>query len=120
MNDDYLLSALLGFIEGLTEFLPFSSTAHLRIAQAWLDIDMSSDYWKAYSVIIQLGAILSVVVYFRSRLLEFLRTFPHGKHGDRTLWNHPLTLTMVAFFVTAIPAYVLEKLIDKNLESLLI
>lgn len=118
--NDYLLSVLLGVIEGLTEFLPVSSTAHLRIAQAWLDVDLASPYWKAYAVIIQFGAILSVVVYFRRRLVEFVRTFPHGRSGDRTIWNHPLTLTFVAFVVTAGPAYLLEKVIDDRLESLLV
>lgn len=118
--NDYLLSAILGVVEGLTEFLPVSSTAHLRIAQALLDVDLSSQFWKAYSVIIQLGAILSVVVYFRERLLRFVRSFPRGTNGDRTGWNHPVTLVLVAFVVTAGPAYLLEKLIDDALENLLV
>ncbi|MBX9681508.1 MAG: undecaprenyl-diphosphate phosphatase [Gemmataceae bacterium] len=118
--NDYVISLILGVIEGLTEFLPVSSTAHLRIAQAWLGLDMASPYWKGYSVIIQLGAILSVVVYFRTRLLEFVRTFPRGRNGDRTIRNHPLTLVFAAFVVTAGPAYLLEKLIDDRLENLLV
>ncbi|MFO0865581.1 MAG: undecaprenyl-diphosphate phosphatase [Gemmataceae bacterium] len=118
--NDYVLSLILGIIEGLTEFLPVSSTAHLRIAQAWLDVDLSSPYWKGYSVIIQLGAILSVVVYFRRRLLDFVRSFPTGRNGERNPWNHPLTLVFVAFVVTAGPAYLLEKLIDDRLENLLV
>jgi len=116
--DDYLLSAFLGIIEGLTEFLPVSSTAHLRIAEQVFGLDLSSGYWKMYAIVIQLGAILCVPIYFRKRIAKFLSTFPNGERGDRTALTHPLTLVMIAFFVTAIPAFLLTKLIGKHLENL--
>ena len=116
----YLLSLLLGIIEGLTEFLPVSSTAHLRIAEALLHVSLTSGYWKMYTIVIQLGAILCLPVYFRERIAKFLSTFPRGERGDRTLLTHPFGLTMVAFVVTAIPAFLLTKVIGKHLESLYI
>ncbi len=116
--NDYLLSILLGAIEGLTEFLPVSSTAHLRIAEALLQIDLKDGFWKMYSVVIQLGAILALTVFFRRRILKFLRTFPGGEKGDRTILNHPLSLVAIAFLVTAVPAFLLSKLIGENLENL--
>jgi undecaprenyl-diphosphatase len=109
---------LLGVIEGLTEFLPVSSTAHLRIAEGLLHIDLSDGYWKMYTIVIQLGAILCLPVYFWSRIGKFLGTFPRGERGDRTALSHPLSLTAIAFVVTAIPSFLLTKLIGKNLESL--
>jgi undecaprenyl-diphosphatase len=115
---DYLLSVILGIIEGLTEFLPVSSTAHLRITEALLHIDLHDGFWKMYSVVIQLGAILSVVVYFRDRIAKFIRTFPKGERGDRNLLTHPLSLTMIAFVVTAGPAFLLKKKIGDNLENI--
>jgi undecaprenyl-diphosphatase len=115
---DYLLSVILGIIEGLTEFLPVSSTAHLRISEALLHISLTDGYWKMYSIVIQLGAILCLPVYFRERILKFLSTFPRGENGDRTALTHPLGLTAIAFVVTAIPAFLLSKVIGKNLESL--
>ena len=117
---DYLLSVLLGIIEGLTEFLPVSSTAHLRIAEALLHIDLTSGYWKMYTIVIQLGAILCLPVYFRERIASLLKTFPKGERGDRTVFTHPLSLACVAFVVTAIPAFLFTKIIGKHLESLTI
>ncbi|HYL46037.1 MAG TPA: undecaprenyl-diphosphate phosphatase [Candidatus Limnocylindrales bacterium] len=116
--NDYLLSVLLGIVEGLTEFLPVSSTAHLRLTEALLHLSLTDGYWKMYSIVIQLGAILCLPVYFRERIAKFLSTFPRGERGDRTPLTHPLGLTAVAFVVTAIPAFLLTKVIGKNLESL--
>ena len=114
----YLLSLLLGIVEGLTEFLPVSSTAHLRIAESLLHISLSDGFWKMYSIVIQLGAILCLPVYFRERILKLLSTFPGGERGNKTILTHPLSLTALAFVVTAIPAYLLTKVIGKNLENL--
>jgi undecaprenyl-diphosphatase len=116
--NDYLLSVLLGIIEGLTEFLPISSTAHLRITEALMDVSLTDGYWKMYSIVIQLGAILCLPIYFRKRIAKFVSTFPRGEHGDRTFLTHPLSLTCVAFMMTAIPAFLLTKIIGENLESL--
>ena len=115
--NDYVLSVILGIVEGLTEFIPVSSTAHLRLSEALLHIDLSSGYWKMYSIVIQLGAILTLPIYFRERIAKFLSTFPKGERGDRTIWTHPLSLVMVAFVVTALPSYLLVKVIGKHLES---
>ena len=116
--NDYLLSVLLGIVEGLTEFLPVSSTAHLRITEAFLGIDLGNGYWKMFSIVIQLGAILCLPLYFWRRIVEFVGDFPQGKRGDRTIVNHPLSLTVIAFVVTAIPAFLLTKIIGKHLESI--
>jgi undecaprenyl-diphosphatase len=115
---DYLLSVILGIVEGLTEFLPVSSTAHLRIAESLLHIPLDSGYWKMYTIVIQLGAILCLPIYFRSRIAKFLSTFPRGERGDRTVSTHPLSLVAIAFVVTAIPSLLLSKVIGKHLESL--
>jgi len=117
---DYLLSVLLGIIEGLTEFLPVSSTAHLRISEALLHVPLSSGYWKMYSIVIQLGAILTLPVYFRQHIVKLFSTFPEGEKKDCTVLTHPLSLVMIAFVVTAIPSFLLTKVIGKNLESLYI
>ena len=115
---EYLLSVFLGVVEGLTEFLPVSSTAHLRICEALLHIDLHDGFWKMYTIVIQLGAIMALPVYFWHSILQFVRTFPKGERGDRTIFTHPLSLTLIAFVVTAVPAWALTKQIGKNLENL--
>ncbi len=118
--NDYILSLILGIVEGLTEFIPVSSTAHLRIAEALLHINLSDGYWKMYTIVIQLGAILCLPIYFRERIAKFLSTFPRGERGDRTILTHPLSLVIIAFLVTALPAFLLTKIIGKHLENLYI
>ncbi len=117
---DYILAVILGIVEGLTEFLPVSSTAHLRISEALFGLDLGNGYWKMFSIVIQLGAILCLPIYFRQRIKDFFSTFPSGSRGDRTTLNHPLTLTLIAFVCTAGPAFLLTKVIGKHLESLTI
>jgi undecaprenyl-diphosphatase len=68
--------------------------------------------------VIQLGAILCLPIYFRSRISKFLSTFPRGEREDRTVLTHPLTLVIIAFVFTAIPSLLLTKIIGKHLESL--
>jgi len=128
----YLLSILLGIVEGLTEFLPVSSTAHLRITEALMKLPMSEAscsvgataclqdvaYWKMYTIVIQVGAILALLLLFLGRIVGFLRTFPRGESGDRNFFNHPVTLTLVAFACTSVPALALHKWSEKNLGSL--
>jgi len=126
--NDYLAAVIIGVVEGLTEFLPVSSTAHIRVTQELLGLPRDSEYWKMFAIVIQLGAILSVVVYFRLRLLGFVQDFfaakptakPTGGDSDerKSRWRHPLVLVLIAFVVTAIPCYLIDKTIGENLESL--
>jgi len=116
--NDFLISFVLGIVEGLTEFLPISSTAHLRIVEALFGFNLHDSFWKMYTIVIQLGAILALPVYFWRRILTYLATFPRGEREDRNVLTHPLSLTLIAFVVTAVPAYLLKKQIGQNLESL--
>lgn len=115
---DYLLSIFLGIVEGLTEFLPVSSTAHLRISEALLHVDLGDGYWKMFSIVIQLGAILCLPIYFWGRIMGFLATYPKGSNGEKTAITHPVGLTLAAFVCTAVPSFLLTKVIGKHLENL--
>ncbi len=114
----YIQSVLLGIVEGLTEFLPVSSTAHLRITEALMRIPLDDEYWKMYSIVIQAGAILALLLLYLSRIVGFMRTFPEGENGDRNWLTHPISLTFIAFACTSAPALLLKKWSDHNLGSI--
>jgi undecaprenyl-diphosphatase len=118
LPNEYLLSVILGVIEGLTEFLPVSSTAHLRLAQALFHVPMDDRYWQMYTVVIQFGAIAALPIFFFRRIIKFVRTFPKGELGDSSYLTHPLSLTILAFIMTAVPALLLKKIIGENLANL--
>ena len=115
---DSIKAIIIGIVEGLTEFLPVSSTAHIRISQELLNIPMDDSYWKMFAIVIQLGAILSVLVYFRSRIVTFLKSFPKGKNGERSWMSHPLSLVILSFVITAVPCFLMDELIGEHLENL--
>lgn len=66
-----LKSVILGIIEGITEWLPISSTGHLILADEFIRLDMSEEFMQMFNVVIQLGAILAVVVLFWKKIWPF-------------------------------------------------
>jgi undecaprenyl-diphosphatase len=116
--NDYLLAIILGIVEGVTEFLPVSSTAHLRLAQHFAGVSLDDEYWKLFAVFIQLGAILAVMALYRARLLGFFADTRRPGFFGVGFWRQPSILIGVAFVCTAVPAFLLSKLIGENLESL--
>jgi undecaprenyl-diphosphatase len=77
---DILMSIVLGVIEGVTEFLPVSSTGHLLVAERLLGL---SDNWQAFTVVIQLGAILAVVAIYFQKFWTVLVTLPTSAEARR-------------------------------------
>ena len=94
-----LAALLLGIIEGITEFLPISSTGHLLIAEHWFGA--RSDL---FNIVIQAGAILAVVLIYRQRLWQLLTGFGQAENRD-----YAFKLT-AAFAVTAVLGLVVKKL----------
>ncbi|MBI2802266.1 MAG: undecaprenyl-diphosphate phosphatase [Gammaproteobacteria bacterium] len=106
----YLKAALLGVVEGLTEFLPISSTGHLIVAGDWLDFNRDAD--KTFEVFIQLGAILSVCWYYRDRLREVARGVGRSADANRFVLN-----LLVAFLPAAAIGFIAHDFIKKWLFS---
>jgi undecaprenyl-diphosphatase len=94
----WVVVVLLGVIEGITEFLPISSTGHLLIAEQWLP--RQSDL---FNIVIQCGAVIAVLPLFPQRLRQFV--FQWREPGTR---NYLLKI-LVAFAITAVGGFVLEK-----------
>src|SRR5439155_19786554 len=80
---DAFQAIVLGIVQGLTEFLPISSTAHLRIVPAFFGWD---DPGAAFTAVVQLGTMAAVLVFFWEELLQIARATLATLH-DRTLWR---------------------------------
>ena len=105
---DLLAALLLGIIEGITEFLPISSTGHLLIAQHWLG--HRSDL---FNIAIQAGAILAVVLIYRERLWQLADSFLHPARAQPVHGQAPRDYAVklaVAFGVTAVLGVLVKRL----------
>lgn len=103
---------LFGIVEGITEWLPVSSTGHLILADAFLPLQQSDAFKEMFNVVIQLGAILAVVVLFWNKLFPFQRkdkTQPVVQKSILRLWGK--------IIVACIPAGVVGILFDDFLEE---
>ncbi len=109
-----LESIILAIVEGLTEFLPVSSTGHMILTEGILGME-STAYLKAFTVMIQFGAILSVVVYYFRRFLPFpilgLKPDPTTSLGGWRLYG--------LMIVGCIPAAILGALFNETIDTLL-
>jgi undecaprenyl-diphosphatase len=101
---DWLNAVILGVVEGLTEFLPVSSTAHLLLTEKLLGL--SGPQWEAFTVLIQLGAILAVVGLYFERLLKVVLTLHSDPDSRRFAWS-----VLIAFLPAAVIGAALHKLI---------
>lgn len=107
--NDYLTAVLLGIVEGLTEFLPVSSTGHLLVAENLLGLNNND--WEAFTVVIQLGAILAVVAVFWRKFWDVLIGLPSDPKARHFALN-----VIVAF----LPAAVLGALLIKYINGYLL
>ncbi len=101
-----LKALLFGIIEGITEWLPVSSTGHLILLQEFFSLKVRPEFWELFEVFIQLGAILAVVLLYFPRLLPFSRK--EGKwQSDKATW-----IMWAKIAISCIPAAVLGLLAD--------
>lgn len=106
-----LKAVLFGIVEGITEWLPISSTGHMILLDEFIKLDVSADFWKIFLVVIQLGAILAVVVLYWHKL------FPFNFSGGPVIRRKTLDMWF-KIIVACIPAAVVGVLFDDVLEEL--
>ncbi len=111
---EILKSIFFGIVEGITEWLPISSTGHLILFNEFINLNFGESYWDMYSVVIQLGAIMAVVTIFWKNIWPF--KFDGGfeiKKGTMTMWYKVLVSCLPA----AIIGLLLDDFFDKYLYS---
>lgn len=107
---ELLKSAFLGLVEGITEWLPISSTGHMILVDEFISLNVTEEFWNMFQVVIQLGAILAVLVYFFHQLNPFsARKTEEECRGTWTLWGK--------IIVACIPAAVVGILFDDFMEE---
>ncbi|HEY6740980.1 MAG TPA: undecaprenyl-diphosphate phosphatase [Lapillicoccus sp.] len=117
----YLQSVILGVVEGLTEFLPVSSTAHLTIAEKLMGLEVDAPEVTAYTAIIQLGAIAATFVYFFRDIVRLLGAWARGLVSAEAREHHDYWLAwavIVGSIPVAVVGFALRDLIAGPLRSL--
>lgn len=112
---ELLKSVFFGIVEGITEWLPISSTGHLIILEKFIHLNFPTDgFWDFYLVAIQLGAILAVVVLFWNRIFPF----SFSKKKEEPFVKTPILILWGKILIACIPAAIVGLLFDDALNAL--
>lgn len=109
---EILKAFILGLVEGITEWLPVSSTGHMILVDEFIKLNVSDEFRSMFLVVIQLGAILAVVVMFWKKL------WPFGMKEKKLLIKKPIFTMWFKVLVACIPAAIVGLLFDEQLEAL--
>lgn len=112
---EIIKSIILGIVEGITEWLPISSTGHLILVSEFLKLDMSDEFKEMFDVVIQLGAILAVVIIFWNKLFPFGRKnnpHPLKKDGFGSYIKTDIFVMWFKVLAACIPAAAVGLLLD--------
>ncbi|SEA08768.1 undecaprenyl-diphosphatase [Lachnospiraceae bacterium NK3A20] len=112
---ELLKAALFGLVEGVTEWLPVSSTGHMILLNEFVRLDVSQDFWDMFLVVIQFGAILAVVLLYWKTIWP-LGLYTHRKR-TRVVWKREVLMLWVKTIVACIPAAVVGVLFDDWLDE---
>lgn len=108
---EILKAILYGIVEGITEWLPISSTGHMILLDQFVKLDVSPEFWEMFLVVIQLGAILAVVVMYWNRIFPF-------RIGQKDWIDRDKFVMWFKILVASIPAGVVGVLWDDELNAL--
>ena len=118
---EFLKAVLFGVVEGITEWLPISSTGHMILLDEFVKLDVSPEFWEMFLVVIQLGAILAVVILFWNQIWPFGKKNnrnPVAKEGFLSWCKKDIWLMWFKIVVACLPAAVVGLLFDEYFESL--
>jgi undecaprenyl-diphosphatase len=117
MFDQLLNTVFLGLIQGLAEWLPISSTAHLKIAEHYFGLESLGNN-VLFNLILHLGTLIAVVFYFRTEVIDILKALVHLDFKSE--YGAMIPLIIVATIPTAIIGLVYDKFLQSTLDQLLI
>lgn len=110
---DIVKSVVFGVVEGVTEWLPVSSTGHMIILDEFLQLDQPTDFINLFLVVIQLGAIMAIIVSF----WQTLWPFKHPKNGKRLSFDKDKLSLWLRILIACIPAAIVGLLLDSYFEQ---
>jgi undecaprenyl-diphosphatase len=108
---EILKAILYGIVEGITEWLPISSTGHMILLDQFVKLDVSPEFWEMFLVVIQLGAILAVVVIYWNKIFPF-------RIGQRDWIDKDKFVMWFKILVASIPAGIVGVLWDDELNAM--
>lgn len=117
---EILKAVLFGIVEGITEWLPISSTGHMILLNEVLPLDVSDEFYSMFEVVIQLGAILAVVILFWSQIWPFGKknnVAPLTKHGPGAWIKTDIFKLWFHILVSCVPAAIIGILFDEVFEK---
>lgn len=118
---EFLKAVLFGIVEGITEWLPISSTGHMILLDEFVKLKVSPEFWEMFLVVIQLGAILAVVLLFWNRIWPFGKKnnpYPAGKSGFLSWCKRDVWILWFKIIAACLPAAIVGLLFDEYFESL--
>lgn len=108
---EILKAILFGIVEGITEWLPISSTGHMILLNEFITLNVSEEFWKMFEVVIQLGAILAVVVLFWNKIFPF-------QFGKKPIIRTEIFSMWFKIVVACLPAAVIGILFDDMIDAM--
>ena len=120
---EFLKVILLGIVEGITEWLPISSTGHMILLDEFIKLDVSSEFWEMFKYVIQLGAILAVVVLYWHKIWPFKNDKSQSGFVERYVKMDKIMLWL-KILVSCLPAIIvglpLDDLIEEKLSGYMV
>lgn len=118
---EMIKAIFFGIVEGVTEWLPISSTGHMILLNEFVSLDVSEEFWTVFEVVIQLGAILAVVLLFWKQIFPFGRKNnkePLATQGILSYVKKDIFVLWLKILVACVPAAVIGLLFDEVFEAL--
>lgn len=115
---EYIKVIILGIVEGITEWLPISSTGHLILVDEFMKLNMSEEFKEMFDVLVQLGAIMAVVVIYFGRLIPLDLTKKNDTSAKKLSWNKDKLILWGKILTASLPAAIIGLPFDDKIDEL--